>query len=100
MKNSPLTKRPRSSAAWFFVLALSSGLAILPGQPVIATVEDHPNSETPGSKRAVIFNPFGPLSANDITMDRSRCSRSADLSVHDGPMRAILRSCAPKLIAG
>jgi hypothetical protein len=23
-----------------------------------------------------------------FTMDRSRCSRSSDLSVHDGPMRA------------
>jgi hypothetical protein len=30
-----------------------------------------------------------------FTMDRSRCSRSADLGVHDGPMRAfyLLLAC-------
>jgi glycosyltransferase involved in cell wall biosynthesis len=33
-----------------------------------------------------------------FTMDRSRCSRSADLGVHDGPMRAVIptRNAGPE----
>lgn len=52
------------------LLALTASLAAgtwVPAAPrALATRGDHPDASTPGSRRAVVFSPFGPLSAPDL----------------------------------
>lgn len=57
---------PRAPLRRLVLLGLLLAFAVLPSLPAGATVGDHPDSETPGSKQAVIFSPFGPVKAADM----------------------------------